>query len=80
MVTLVPFVGLWTLATLAVHHGTWWRMVLTIPTAGFLLRLFMIQHDCGHGSFFAHRKADDWTGRVIGIQPWEGFLYLPVPR
>jgi omega-6 fatty acid desaturase (delta-12 desaturase) len=27
----------------------------------------MIQHDCGHGSFFAHRKADDWTGRLAGV-------------
>ncbi|SFQ16972.1 omega-6 fatty acid desaturase (delta-12 desaturase) [Mesorhizobium sp. NFR06] len=66
-VTLVPFVGLWVLAAMALHHGFWSGMALTIPAAGFLLRLFMIQHDCGHGSFFAHRKADDWTGRVIGI-------------
>ncbi len=42
-------------------------MALTIPAAGFLLRQFMIQHDCGHGSFFVHRRADDWTGRLIGI-------------
>jgi omega-6 fatty acid desaturase (delta-12 desaturase) len=56
-VTLVPFVGLWTLAAIAVGHGVWLGMVLTVPAAGFLLRLFMIQHDCGHGSFFAHRKA-----------------------
>jgi omega-6 fatty acid desaturase (delta-12 desaturase) len=42
-------------------------MVLVIPAAAFLLRLFMIQHDCGHGSFFARRRIDDWTGRVIGV-------------
>ena len=66
-VTLVPFSGLWTLAALAVHHGFWWGVVLTIPAAGFLLRLFMIQHDCGHGSFFAHRTVDDWTGRALGV-------------
>ena len=67
MVTLVPFVGFWMFAAMAVHHGFWSGMALTIPAAGFLLRLFMIQHDCGHGSFFAHRRADDWTGRVIGV-------------
>jgi omega-6 fatty acid desaturase (delta-12 desaturase) len=66
-VTLFPFAGLWALAAIAVHYGFWWGMALTIPAAGFLLRLFMIQHDCGHGSFFAHRRADDWTGRLIGI-------------
>lgn len=67
VVTLVPFVGLWTLAALAVEHGFWWGLLLIIPAAAFLLRLFMIQHDCGHGSFFAYRKADDWTGRVLGV-------------
>ena len=34
---------------------------------GFLVRLFMIQHDCGHGSFFRHRLVNDWVGRVIGV-------------
>jgi omega-6 fatty acid desaturase (delta-12 desaturase) len=38
-----------------------------VPAAGFLLRLFMIQHDCGHGSFFRHRAANDWVGRIIGV-------------
>ena len=42
-------------------------MLLVVPAAGFLVRLFMIQHDCGHGSFFPHRLANDWVGRVIGV-------------
>jgi omega-6 fatty acid desaturase (delta-12 desaturase) len=42
-------------------------LLLTIPAAGFLLRLFMIQHDCGHGAFFGRRGLDDWVGRVIGV-------------
>jgi len=66
-VTLVPFVALWALACFAVQQGFWWGLVLVVPAAGFLLRLFMIQHDCGHGSFFAHRQSDDWTGRAIGV-------------
>ncbi|MEI4481993.1 MULTISPECIES: fatty acid desaturase [Phyllobacterium] len=66
-VTLVPFAIFWALCWAAVHYGYWWGLVLIIPAAGFLLRLFMIQHDCGHGSFFAHRHTDDWTGRVIGV-------------
>jgi omega-6 fatty acid desaturase (delta-12 desaturase) len=37
---------------------------MAMPAAGFLLRLFMIQHDCGHGAFFRHRLANDWIGRV----------------
>lgn len=74
-VTLVPFVALWVLAAVAVHHGLWWGIALTIPAAGFLLRLFMIQHDCGHGSFFARRRADDWTGRLIGVLTFTPYDY-----
>lgn len=66
-VTIVPFVALWVLAALSAHHGFWWGLVLIVPAAGFLLRLFMIQHDCGHGAFFAVRQADDWTGRALGV-------------
>ncbi len=66
-VTLIPFVGFWVLSWLAVHYGLWLGMILVVPAAAFLLRLFMIQHDCGHGSFFARRSVDDWTGRVIGV-------------
>jgi omega-6 fatty acid desaturase (delta-12 desaturase) len=67
-ITLVPLAVLWTLAWAAVHFGYWWLSpLLTLPAAGFLVRLFMIQHDCGHGSFFRQRAANDWVGRVIGV-------------
>ena len=66
-ITVIPLAVLWALSYAAVHYGFWWGLLLTIPAAGFLLRLFMIQHDCGHGAFFAHRHADDWTGRVLGV-------------
>ncbi|MEO3385078.1 fatty acid desaturase [Mesorhizobium sp. CAU 1741] len=66
-VTILPFCALWVLAWLSVEYGFWPGLLLTIPAAAFLLRLFMIQHDCGHGSFFANRPSDDWTGRIIGV-------------
>ena len=67
-VTLVPFAALWTLAWVAVHfgHGEL-SLLLGIPAAGFLVRLFMIQHDCGHGSFFRYRLANDWVGRILSV-------------
>lgn len=38
------------------------------PFAGLLLlRLFIIQHDCGHGSFLKSRTSNDWTGRALGV-------------
>lgn len=66
-VTLIPFVFLWSIAAVAVQAGYWIGLILIIPAAGFLLRLFMLQHDCGHGSFFGKRFLDDWTGRAIGV-------------
>lgn len=67
-ITMVPFVILWVLAWAAVHFGYWQLLLLLwIPAAGFLVRLFMIQHDCGHGAFFRRRSANDWVGRVIGV-------------
>jgi omega-6 fatty acid desaturase (delta-12 desaturase) len=67
VITVVPFAACWALAAIAALNGWWWGLFLTIPAAGFLVRLFILQHDCGHGALFSRRKANDWTGRVIGI-------------
>jgi omega-6 fatty acid desaturase (delta-12 desaturase) len=66
-VTLIPFALLWATAAIALQFGYWIGLLLILPAAGFLLRIFMLQHDCGHGSFFGKRRLDDWTGRVLGI-------------
>ncbi|WP_137387585.1 MULTISPECIES: fatty acid desaturase [Hyphomicrobiales] len=65
--TALPFVALWALTAVAVANGYWWGLLLTVPAAGFLVRLFILQHDCGHGALFASRGINDWTGRVIGV-------------
>ncbi len=63
-----PLAALWTAMWLAYSFGFWWlTLLLAVPAAGFLVRLFLIQHDCGHGAFFRHRAVNDWTGRVIGV-------------
>ena len=67
LITLVPFILLWLLMWWSLRIGYGIYLLLTVPTAGFLVRLFMIQHDCGHGSFFRHRLVNDWVGRVIGV-------------
>ena len=66
-VTLIPFALLWAAAAIALQFGYWIGLVLVLPAAGFLLRLFMLQHDCGHGSLFADRRLDDWIGRALGV-------------
>src|SRR5512132_3718260 len=67
VVTAVPFVALWLLMLLSLRYSYWLCLLLVVPAAGFLVRLFMIQHDCGHGSFFFGRLANDWVGRAIGV-------------
>lgn len=67
-VSFVPLAVLWILACWTFNLGFWWlSLLITIPASGFLVRLFMIQHDCGHGAFFRHRLANDWIGRAIGV-------------
>ncbi len=63
-----PFLALWAAAWLVYYLGYWWvSLLLTIPAGVFLVRLFMIQHDCGHGSFFRRQWMNDWLGRVLGV-------------
>lgn len=66
-ITAVPFGLLWVLIWAALDAGYWIGLLLAVPAAGFLVRLFLIQHDCGHGSFFRHRFTNDWVGRAIGV-------------
>jgi len=67
LITVVPFLALWTSMWAALDIGYWLSLLLALPAAGFLVRLFMIQHDCGHGAFFRRRVANDWIGRLIGV-------------
>lgn len=66
-ITLVPFVAICGGMLVAVQHGYWLALLLVPLAAGLLLRLFLIQHDCGHGSFFPSRAANDWVGRCLGV-------------
>ncbi len=67
LITIVPLILLWLLMWLSLHLGYGLYLLLSVPAAAFLVRLFMIQHDCGHGSFFRHRLLNDWVGRAIGV-------------
>lgn len=68
LVTAVPLAAIWGLAWALHAHGWWWAaLILTVPASLFLVRLFMIQHDCGHGSFFQGRRANEWVGRSISV-------------
>lgn len=65
--TLVPLVLLITAMFATVRSAYWVTLLLAIPAAGLLVRAFIIQHDCGHGSFFASRAANDLLGRCMSV-------------
>ncbi len=66
-VTLGPFLLLWGLAWWSLQVSGWLTLAISLCNAAFLLRLFAIQHDCGHAAFFRSRTVGDWLGRVIGV-------------
>jgi len=66
-ITAVPLAALWIGMWYSLELGYWLTLLLAIPASGFLLRLFMIQHDCGHGAFFRNRQMNDWLGRTLGV-------------
>jgi acyl-lipid omega-6 desaturase (Delta-12 desaturase) len=74
-ITAVPFFIIWALIWTALDHGYWLGLLLEVPAAGLLVRLFMIQHDCGHGSFFRGRVANDWVGRSLGVMTLTPYHY-----
>ncbi|MGH1456791.1 MAG: fatty acid desaturase [Alphaproteobacteria bacterium] len=68
--TLVPFFALCALMLYSFPHAYWLTALLT-PLASFLLvRIFIIQHDCGHGSFFTKRKWNNRVGRFMSLLTW----------
>mgnify|MGYP002631006490 CR=1 FL=1 len=66
-VTLGPFILLWGVAWWALSVSYILALTLALMNGAFLLRLFAIQHDCGHGAFFNNRTLSDWTGRALGV-------------
>lgn len=66
-VSLVPFVVLWIAACWVAGHSYVAAFLISALNGCFLVRLFCIQHDCGHGSFFSNRNLSDWVGRALGV-------------
>ncbi|MBA2125993.1 fatty acid desaturase [Hyphomicrobium methylovorum] len=65
--TLVPLVLVVGGMFATVEHAYWATLLLALPAAGLLVRAFIIQHDCGHGSFFNSRKLNDFVGRCMSV-------------
>jgi acyl-lipid omega-6 desaturase (Delta-12 desaturase) len=67
--TFVPYIGLWALMIYTVAQGFsfWITLVLSVVAAAFLVRLFVLFHDCCHGAFFPWRFGNRLFGYVAGI-------------
>lgn len=65
--TIVPFFLLWILAYQSLSISYVLTVILSVIAAGFLVRVFIIFHDCCHYSFFKNRKANDILGTITGI-------------
>lgn len=65
--TLIPYVALWFVMHWSLSVSYWLTLALAIPGGVLVVRSFIIFHDCGHGSFFKSKKANDVLGFITGM-------------
>ncbi len=75
VVTLVPYIGLWFGMYYSLKVSYWLTLLQAIIAAGFLVRIFIIFHDCGHGSFFRSESLNRFVGIFLGL-----FVFTPYHR
>ncbi len=68
--SVVPYLALTALMYATLGESIWLTLGLAIPAGGFLLRTFIVFHDCGHGSFMPSKTANRWVGRFTAILVW----------
>jgi acyl-lipid omega-6 desaturase (Delta-12 desaturase) len=72
--SVVPYLALSVAMYLAVRVSYVLALVIAVPTAGFLVRTFIVFHDCSHGSFLSSKRANVWVGVVLGLIVYSPFL------
>ncbi|WP_373352965.1 fatty acid desaturase [Pseudoroseicyclus sp. CXY001] len=65
--TIIPFFGLLALACWALSISHALAVAIAALNGAFLVRLFLIQHDCSHGALYRSRSLNTWLGRVLGV-------------
>src|SRR5690625_4004061 len=65
--TLLPFFVLWILAYQSLSISIWLTLVFAILSSGFVIRIFIVFHDCTHYSFYQNNKANRVVGTLTGI-------------
>jgi omega-6 fatty acid desaturase (delta-12 desaturase) len=72
--SVVPYLALSFLMYRTLGVSYWLVLLIAIPASGFLVRTFILFHDCSHGSFMASRRANLWLGTVLGLLVYSPFL------
>jgi acyl-lipid omega-6 desaturase (Delta-12 desaturase) len=65
--SLLPFIILWIAMVFSLQVSYWLTLLLSVLAAGFMVRIFIIFHDCGHGSFFKSKQLNLWVGIITGL-------------
>jgi acyl-lipid omega-6 desaturase (Delta-12 desaturase) len=71
--SVVPFLGLWTLMYFSLRISYLLVLALAVPTAGFLLRTYILHHDCAHGSLFPGKRANGYVGAALAVLAFTPF-------
>jgi acyl-lipid omega-6 desaturase (Delta-12 desaturase) len=71
--SLIPYIFMWYLMYRSLIYPYWVTLLLSVVASGFLIRLFIIFHDCGHRSFFKSKKANIVVGMIMGILAFTPF-------
>src|ERR1700754_1039058 len=74
---LATSLGAYVALTVAMYFSRevsiWLTLALAVPTSGFLLRTFIVFHDCAHGSFLPTKAGNRWLGRLTGLVVFQPF-------
>ena len=71
--SVVPYLALTVLMYVCLHISVWITLALAVPAAGFLLRTFIVFHDCAHGSFLSTKRGNLWLGRFTALLVFQPF-------
>ena len=71
--SVVPYLALSVLMYLVVGGSYWLALAIAVPASGFLLRTYILFHDCSHGSFLPSRRANVWLGTALGLIVYSPF-------
>ncbi len=71
--TLIPYVALVSLMAWTAPRAWWLSLLIAVPAGALLVRIFVLFHDCAHGSFFRSSWANHFWGVVLGLATFTPF-------